>query len=65
VRAAVEVMFQRMRQCLTAGQVLINPHYAQNPGRGFIASSLRLSVLVEILPHRARLPTTRDAHSIL
>jgi hypothetical protein len=24
VRAAVEVMFQRRRQCLTAGQVLIN-----------------------------------------
>src|SRR5437879_5209074 len=31
VRAAVEVMFQRRRQCLTAGQVLINRDYAQNP----------------------------------
>ena len=30
VRAAVEVMFQRRRQCLTAGQVLINRDFTQN-----------------------------------
>ena len=28
-RAAVEVMFQRRRQCLIAGQVLISPYYTQ------------------------------------
>jgi hypothetical protein len=33
VRAAVEVMFQRRRQCLAAGQVLINRDGTHNPRR--------------------------------
>jgi hypothetical protein len=32
VRAAVEVMFQRRRQCLIAGYVLINRGYTHRPG---------------------------------
>jgi hypothetical protein len=42
VRAAVEVMFQRRRQCLTAGQVLINLRLLSQVRRRRVAAWTRL-----------------------